>query len=182
MKTLIKVSKSGKSITVNGNQISNFNSEGIKILPNFLEAFGTIEIECEISDFRESEQYKKIKNIYENQRENRALQNAKFAKKIAEERAIEDAKLQQMISEGNIPTTVENVRLVLAYLNQQNWGSWNLPKMTISYSAHQYDCDGCLATTIKLDKPISDENFGIENETMFKIGGKRGHLNKYRGL
>lgn len=54
-----------------------------------------------------------------------------------------------------------------------------MPAMTIGYSAHQYDCEGYLATTIKLDELLSDEKLGITNETMFKVGGKRGHLNKY---
>lgn len=79
-----------------------------------------------------------------------------------------------------IPSTIENVKLVLQHLNSQNWGSWSLPKMSIGYSANQFDCEGKIASTMKLDKGISNEF--ITNEKMFKIGGKRGHLNKYQSL
>ena len=81
-----------------------------------------------------------------------------------------------------IPATVENIKIVLTHLNEQNWGNWDLPRLSIGYSAHQYDCDGKIASTIKLDKPISDPEYGIENETMFKVGGKKGHLTKYQRL
>lgn len=81
-----------------------------------------------------------------------------------------------------IPATCGNIKLIAKWLNNQNWGGWNLPTMTIGYSANQYDCDGVNATTITLNSPISDPDRGIENETKFKVGGKRGHLNKYKSL
>lgn len=81
-----------------------------------------------------------------------------------------------------IPATVSNIKIVLSHLNQQNWGSWSLPKLSIGYSAHQYDCDGTIATTITLDKPISDPDYDIVNERKFKTGGKRGHLKGYTNL
>jgi hypothetical protein len=81
-----------------------------------------------------------------------------------------------------IPATVDNIKIVLHHLNGQNWGSWTLPKMSIHYSAHQYDCDGVMATTIKLDSPISCSDREIKNERFFKVGGKPGHLTKYQKL
>ena len=71
-----------------------------------------------------------------------------------------------------IPATHENIRIVLKYLHTQNWGGWELPRMALSYSAAQYDCDGVTATTMKFDKKID----GISK---FKVGGKFGHLNQY---
>jgi hypothetical protein len=74
-----------------------------------------------------------------------------------------------------IPATLANIKIVLTQLNFQNWGAWNLPKMTIGYSANQFDCDGLTASTMKFDN-------AIEGETMFKVGGKRGYLSKYISL
>jgi len=113
----------------------------------------------------------------------REEKNADRMERIENSRAITYDKALALINNNQpIEATVENVRLVLVYLNEQNWGSWTLPKMTIGYSANQYDCDGSQATTIKLDKKISCLENGIENECMFKIGGSRGHLNKYQRL
>ena len=74
-----------------------------------------------------------------------------------------------------IPATLENIKIVLQHLNAQNWGFWTLPKMTIGYSANQFDCDGLTASTMKFDN-------AIEGENMFKVGGKRGYLSKYISL
>ena len=138
----------------------------------YKDAFGWVE-------------YQSIEEYFEfrkNFNEERKIKNAEFAKRCEEKRSEENRQLMKMISEGPIEATVENIKLLLLWLNEQNWGSWTLPKLSIGYSAHQYDCEGVTATTIKLDKPISDEEYGIENETMFKVGGKRGHLNKYQSI
>ena len=73
----------------------------------------------------------------------------------------------------------ETISALLRYLNTMNWGMWSLPKMTIGYACHQYDCDGKTATTIKLDSPIMIEG---EPCTMFETGAPFGHLNKYRAI
>lgn len=73
----------------------------------------------------------------------------------------------------------ETVGALLRYLNLKNWGGWNLPKMTIGYACHQYDCDGKQATTIKLDSPIVVNG---EPGTMFQVGAPHGHLTKYRRI
>ena len=73
-------------------------------------------------------------------------------------------------------STIDNISTLLWGLNAINWGVWpRLPKMTIGYSVNQYDCDGKIATTIKLDKKV-------DGETKYKVGGKRNHLNKYSQL
>ena len=78
---------------------------------------------------------------------------------------------------GVIPTTVDNLKIVLRYLNTKNWGGWELPKMTIGYSASQYDCEGKQATAIKLEQAIDDGYDG--KSSRFCVGAPRGHLNKY---
>ena len=79
---------------------------------------------------------------------------------------------------GIIPTTYENIGIVLRYLNTRNWGGWDLPKMTIPYSCNQYDCDGKQASTMILAEPI--EVYDGEMATRFQVGAPHGHLIKYR--
>jgi len=110
-------------------------------------------------------------------REAHKIENQKFEEKITREQAEAWEDISKM---DVIPATVTNIKVLLKHLNAQNWGIWNLPKLSIGYTANQYDCDGKMATTIKLDRPIS--GVYIENETMFKIGGKSGYLNKYQSV
>lgn len=109
----------------------------------------------------------------------RASKHVDSSQEIAEQRKKE---WEQLSSLPVIPATVENIRILLHYLNTINWGSWTLPQLTVGYSANQYDCDGKTATTIILQEPVSDEERGIENETMFQTGAPRGHLTKYQRL
>lgn len=88
---------------------------------------------------------------------------------------------------GVIPSTPENVATVLHYLNTMNWGGWTLPKMSIGYTANQYDCDGHQATTMTLDEPINmAEYYGMDEDTClaskFQTGAPHGHLTKYHRL
>lgn len=76
-------------------------------------------------------------------------------------------------------TTAETVYVLLQHLNRQNWGAWNLPKMTIGYACHQYDCNGTTATTIKLDKPIMVAG---ELGSAFEYGAPHNHLTHYRKI
>ncbi|MFA5689911.1 MAG: hypothetical protein WC959_12360 [Kiritimatiellales bacterium] len=103
-----------------------------------------------------------------------ARNEANEAKAVLENQQAE--KRAALLKMAVIPTTIENLSLVLEHLNTQNWGTWNLPQMTIGYSAHQYDCDGKQISTITLDRPIE---FCGRMETRFKSGSKRGHLEKY---
>lgn len=98
-------------------------------------------------------------------------------KRDAEREAQAKAEYERLFSGEVTETNEETVGALLRYLNTMNWGGWNLPKMTIGYACHQYDCDGKTATTIKLDAPI---NVGGEMGTMFEYGAPFGHLTKYR--
>lgn len=90
--------------------------------------------------------------------------------------------LKAQYAGGVIPTTYENIGVVLRGLNAQNWGGWELPKMTIGYRCNQYNCDGKIASTMVLDEPInisSDPEYK-EMESRFQVGAPHGHLTKYR--
>ena len=87
----------------------------------------------------------------------------------------DQAKIKELLELDVIPSTAENIRLVMKYLNQQNWGSWTLPKMEIGYKAHQYDCEGQVAVTFQLDRPV-------EGETKLSFNAPRGHLRKYQDI
>lgn len=77
------------------------------------------------------------------------------------------------------PSTIENIRILLLYLNDKNWGAWELPAMEIGYTCNQYDCDGRIATTITLDRRI---DYRGRKEKRFVVGAPRGHLSKYQRL
>ena len=128
------------------------------------------------SEYASIEDYLNASKLFNEQRK---VENKALEERIASER--QEAWL--MLSKLDvIPATVENIKTVLQHLNSQNWGSWLLPKLSINYSAHQYDCDGIQATTIKLDQPISDEGRGISNEMMFAYNAPKGHLTNYVNL
>jgi len=130
-------------------------------------------------------------------RQQQELIKAEQAKRKAEahERAVIDAQkreegykaafeaLKAQYADGAIPTTYENIGIVLRGLNAQNWGGWELPKMTIGYRCNQYNCDGKIASTMVLDKPINiayDPETDKDMESRFEFGAPRGHLTKYR--
>ena len=100
-------------------------------------------------------------------------------KREAEREARTKAEYERLFSGEVTETNEETVGALLRYLNTMNWGGWNLPRMTIGYACHQYDCDGKIATTIKLDKPIVVND---EPGTMFQVGAPHGHLMKYRRI
>lgn len=83
-------------------------------------------------------------------------------------------------ADGVIPATYENVKLLLRWLNAQNWGGWQLPRLSIAYSCNQYDCDGKTATTITLDEAIQTTD--SEWHKAFVYGAPRGHLAKYERI
>ena len=111
------------------------------------------------------------------------------AERNAELREREEAKIKEEYkallakSNGVIPTTYENVCIVLRYLNTKNWGSWSLPKMTIGYACHQYDCDGRIATAMQLDKEIVISNdFDRRYVDRLVVGAPFSHLAKYHHI
>lgn len=137
------------------------------------------EIPSEVYDLIEEFEEMKI-----SEKEKRTAFNIEMQKIKDDKRNEDNQRLQNLIANGPIPTTIDNLKLILNYLNEQNWGSWDLPAMTIGYSANQYDCDGTLATTITLSKGIEYVDYFDEKSIVskFKVGGKRGHLEKYISL
>ena len=110
----------------------------------------------------------------------RAKAKAEHERQATERQNIAEAEYHQLFDGKDVvETNAKTVYALLRYLNTQNWGLWHLPKMTIGYACHQYDCDGKTATTIKLDKPISVCG---EMGTMFEYGAPFGHLTKYKPI
>ena len=109
---------------------------------------------------------KAIRDAASAQRMNQTLKEAEMAKEAYE------AAFNQDVTESS----PENIYILLRYLNTINWGIWRLPKMTIGYACHQYNCDGKTATSIKLDTPIT---YWDKPESMFVYGNPRGFLEKY---
>lgn len=101
------------------------------------------------------------------------------ARKAEERRMKHEENYNKLFANDITETNADSVYVLLKYLNDINWGVWQLPTMTIGYSCHQYDCDGKQATTIKLDEPIK---VGDEEGTMFQVGAPRGHLSHYRRI
>lgn len=79
-----------------------------------------------------------------------------------------------------IPATLENIKEIAKKLSETNWGLWGeLPDLEIGYRANQYDCDGKIAVTITLDRPIDVDG---ERVSRFVYGAPRRHLMKYYHL
>lgn len=122
---------------------------------------------------------KEIDNIQEYVNELNAEKEKQQNKAMQEQeerlRAIRDAYAQTFSGEVT-ETTPETIGILLRYLNTQNWGTWNLPKMSIGYKCLQFDCAGTTATAMRLDTPIEYDG---EMVTTFKYGAPHGHLTKY---
>ena len=117
------------------------------------------------------------------------LEREKAAKLAAKEAARQ--RCEQLIKEHEqayhevfkngsvVETTPRNIYILLSYLNDHSWGSWQLPKMSIGYRCNQYDCDGKQATTITLDKAI---DYDGRPTRLFEVGAPIRHLIKYQKL
>lgn len=164
--------------------------DGIHSIDNagqFIMNFGGIEgilKRCVESDLQVKEFAKHHMDEIKAMKEaRRAVYEKNIVKTKGQREAERKAEYEALLAEndGVIPTTYENIGVVLRYLNTQNWGGWSLPKMTIGYSCNQYDCDGRIATTMKLDRPINitPDWDTKEMESMFVYGAPHGHLTKY---
>lgn len=106
--------------------------------------------------------------------------NMQEVRAAARRLAIEESRsiaFRDLVAQGSpIPTTYENISIVLRYLNTMNWGGWELPAMSIGYRCNQYDCDGKQASTMILDEPILVDGVMVSK---FVVGAPIGHLNYY---
>lgn len=129
--------------------------------------------------FGEDEFEKRLESIrYASSPERLAVLEQRKAEREEKMKAEREKEYLDLLGEkGYIETTYENIGIVLRYLNCRNWGSWELPKMTIGFRCNQYDCDGKTASTMILDTPI--DVYG-DKESMFVVGAPVGHLMKYR--
>ena len=116
------------------------------------------------------------------------IEAAKAAKKAANALRIEAEKAtvikdyEALKSEGTIETTSKNIKIVLRYLNTQNWGLWELPTMSIGYKVCQYQVgknEENTATTITLDTPIL---YNGKRASKFVVGAPVRYLPLYTHL
>ena len=113
-------------------------------------------------------------------------QSVKLAAKVAArqrcEQLIKEHELayQKVFGTGDVvETTPRNIYILLSYLNDHSWGSWELPKMSIGYRCNQYDCDGKQATTITLDRAV---DYDGRPTRCFEVGAPHRHLMKFQKL
>lgn len=111
-----------------------------------------------------------------------AAKAAKQARQVAkemEETAAAKAAYDSLIAQFNgeaIPATMANIKVIAKYLQTVNWGMWGtLPRLTVGYTANQYNCDGEKAVTFIFDEPIN-------GSTKFVFGAPVGHLNNYERI
>lgn len=176
------------SLTITYDGVNRINNAGMFI--NQMGGIPGVLARCEerdytLEDFKDScmEQNRLKKELHERRHQEALEREAKWN---AERVAKYEALVAQYEGQA-IPTTYENIGIILRYLNTKNCGGWELPKMTIGYSCNQYDCDGKTASTMKLDEPIdirddeekAEEGSLPEMVSMFQVGAPHGHLNKY---
>ena len=103
------------------------------------------------------------------------------AKQRAEQLIKERERAYHEVFRGDavVESTPRNIYILLSYLNDNSWGSWKLPKMSIGYRCNQYDCDGKQATTITLDKAI---DYDGRPTRCFEVGAPIRHLMKFQKL
>lgn len=179
MKTIYRIRTKKASYFFSQNEDGSLNvtrwGKEIDNAGQIINALGGIEAMIRKAEATDLESFEQVAEMRKAEIEKQqVLANAHARAKTDEiSKAYENLKLQ-----GTIPVTVDNLRVVMAFLNLQNWGSWELPKMSIGYSASQYDCDGHQVTTIILDEAI---DCGGEMISKFKFGNAgRGHLEGYR--
>lgn len=87
----------------------------------------------------------------------------------------------ELLSQGEpIPATVANLKIIMEHLNGQNWGAWDLPALTVGYTANQYEGpNGRNVTALKLDEPILTTAGPV---ALFKCGPGRRILPKYTAV
>lgn len=105
---------------------------------------------------------------------------AERERQATEHQNVADAEYHQLFDDKDVvEANAKTIYALLRYLNTRNWGLWRLPKMTIGYTCHQYDCDGRTATTIKLEQPIKVAG---AIGTTFVYGAPIGHLTNYERI
>lgn len=182
MKTLILKTKSKTLQVVKNidNTLSIFKLGTTEIIPNiglYINQMGGLQAVLDrCQEFESVEAYKiHVANLAAA----RAIELApiKAARLEQDKKNAELFKKQiaDLLALDVIPSTRENLRLIMKYLNESNWGGWKLPKMEISYSAYSFDCDGKLAVGIKLDKPV-------DGFVKYSYNAPRGYLNSYQNI
>jgi len=157
-----------------GKLLITLDGEPIQNAGQFIMQLGGVDkLLARCKDYTEEEWEAELKRVKESRKAAKEKALARYEKQKKEHEADYRSLLAR---DGVIETTVENIGIVLRFLNDHNWGTWNLPKMTIGYACHQFDCNGKQATTMKLDSPIDIDGEMVDK---FQTGAPVGHLVKY---
>ena len=172
----IKKNEDGSLLISNadGTPVANAGS-----LINSLGGIGPFLLRCvdSVKSASEVQRARDIQASEEQEEKNKLKLESEKANQELRESIIKDYK--ELAKLAVIPSTIENITLILKYLNTQPWGTCELPTMEIDYSCQQYDCSGRIATTMTLDHPIAYDGKMV---SMFEVGAPRNHLSKYTKL
>lgn len=154
----------------------------IKDAGALIASYGGVQRILELCDKELSED--ELKTLENERRANvhKRMAASQYIREEAQKKEAKEAYDALLLKYPVIPSTIGNIRVVLAYLNTVNWGVWKLPQMTIEYRCNQYDCNGKTATTMVLSEPISEEPYGVKNEWRFVFGNPHGYLTEYQKL
>uniref|UniRef100_A0AB33J1E9 Uncharacterized protein n=1 Tax=Prevotella sp. GTC17254 TaxID=3236794 RepID=A0AB33J1E9_9BACT len=170
---ILKTNSAEYKVTVNEDGTLNItnlckNNAPIQNAGVFIQSMGGMESVLHKCKEMTEEQY--AEELSERKRQREAAAKRAAEREFEREQQIK-AEYDAAFSGEVTETTIENVTILLNYLNSMNWGVWKLPKMTIGYKCCQYNCDGRLATTITLDRPI---NYDGEMLRKFIVGKTHG--------
>ena len=198
MKYIVTRKKRVLEVRVNDDGTLFITEDGVNSIHrpgSFVMSFGSIErvlSRCVESDLSLPEYRRQVHYVLRQDREQRKERKKEREATRAEREAERDRQrkeaFEQLLTDNNgvIPTTFDNIGVVLRYLNTMNWGGWELPKMTVGYRCNQFDCDGKMASTMTLDEPIDivpmderDEGYLPQMVSRFQVGAPRGYLLKY---
>lgn len=144
--------------------------DGVTSIPNaglFIRSLGGIDAlkaRC-VRDYRSFEEIKR--DLYERKKVAKQAAMARAHVRKQEEAAEAECALEALIAnyeDGVIEATVDNIRVVARYLLSHNCGMWRMPRMSVGYTANQYDSG---AITITFDCPI-DVHGEMESKFVFK--------------
>ena len=157
-----------------GSLLITENGLPIKNAGNFILNLGGIDaVLARCKDMTEEELLAEKKSKLEKQK----AKQEELQRRLLEEKALVEAAYKKTFTDGEIiESTPRNIYVLLSFLNTQNWGSWELPPMTIAYKCNQYDCDGKQVTTITLEKPIFYKGGRVSR---FQVNAPRGYLTQY---
>jgi hypothetical protein len=156
--------------------------DGVTSIPNaglFIRNLGGVDA-LKARCVRDSRSFEEIKrDLYERKKVAKQAAMERAHMRNQEEAAEAECVLEALIANSEdsiIEVTIDNIRVVARYLLTSNCGMWQLPKMSVGYTANQYDSG---AITMTFDRPI-DVQGDMENKFVFKA--RPNELSSYKHM